>query len=121
MREFFWFVRGSERLVSQGFPKDCCLHLPSSLCVFASGNAYPVPCIIACVHGMVVALADFDLLSWPPINMAGIEVPANDKPFEELLTKPGRIVNKAKAKAAAAKAKAKAATRSLKRKRSFFD
>jgi hypothetical protein len=70
---------------------------------------------------MVDALADFDLLSWPPINMAGIEVPANDKPFEELLTKPGRIVNKAKAKAAAkAKAKAKAATRSLKRKSSFF-
>jgi hypothetical protein len=104
--------------VSQGFPKDCRLHLPTSLCVFASGNAYPVPCIIACVHGMVAALATFDLLNWPPHDMAGVKVPANDKPFKELLTKPGRIVNKAKAKASA---KAKAAQRSLKRRRSFSD
>ena len=63
--------------MSQGFPKDCRLHLPTSLCVFASGNAYPVPCIIACVHGMVAALATFDLLNWPPHDMAGVKVPAN--------------------------------------------
>ena len=93
---------------------------PAHSVFFASGNAYPVPCIIPCFHDMVVALANFDLLSWPPHDMAGVGVPVDHKPFKELLAKPGRV-NKAKAKAAAAREKAKAAPRRLKRKSSFFD
>ena len=118
-REFFRLVRGTERLVAQGFPKSTRFQLESdALCVFASGNAYPPPLIIACVHGMIAGMSHFDLVNWPPPDR-DTEVPANIHQFRAIVFKKGKIVDRAKA--AKAREKASEVKRGLKRRGSFHD
>ena len=64
----FRFVHPSERLRLQGFGMEVYDALPSDACaVKAAGNAYPVPFILANVHGMIKRIHDsgVDLSSWP--------------------------------------------------------
>ena len=55
-RVFFRKLADPERLLLQGLPKEMCLELPHGLAVFAAGNAYPVPLIIAALQPMLMAL-----------------------------------------------------------------
>ena len=64
-REFFRFLCGSERICLQGFRKELALDLDPSCQLKTSGNAYPVPLMVAVLQPVVAALASFDLSSWP--------------------------------------------------------
>ncbi len=119
-RVFFRKVRGTERIVGQGFPKSTRLQLPG-LSVKAAGNAYPVPLIIANLHGMINAIGNpaFAFASWPPKEVVSTVSASLMRTIMRMLNARGRVVDKAKARFAQAKAKAKAKT--LKRKNSFLD
>lgn len=56
-REFFRKVRDAERLSLQGLPLKMLHTLPRGKIVFATGNAYPVPLIIAVFQPMLMALS----------------------------------------------------------------
>jgi site-specific DNA-cytosine methylase len=99
-RTFFRFFTKPERLALQGFPPELALDLPEEKICFASGNAYPIPLIIAVFFPMLHALSSckpLDFPEWPGGNMAP------DMPDPTLIPKvmralkvPGRIVNKPK-------------------------
>ena len=102
-REFFRFLLPAERLVAQGFPKGLRHELQSSsLAVKASGNAYPVPLIIANLHGMIACMATGGGLSqWPPPELvSGVAPPclaqamAAFKAPRKSLPKPSKPVHK---------------------------
>jgi len=65
-RAFMRFLHLAERFVLQGFSKDVYNHVPSDTCaVKAAGCPYPVPLIIAALHGIIAKMSDFDLREWP--------------------------------------------------------
>ena len=112
-------MHGTQRLVAQGFPKSTRFQLESDApCAFASGNGYPPPLIIACVHGIIAAMSHFDLVNWPPPDR-DTEVPVNIHLFRAIVVKKGKIVDRAKA--AKATEKASEVKRGLKRRGSFHD
>lgn len=57
-RKFFRFLHPSERMVLQGFGKDVLLKSKDTVRIKASGNAYPVPLLIAVLHGILLVLKD---------------------------------------------------------------
>ena len=97
-REFFRKFRNSERLALQGFPPDIVFQLSPELAMFAAGNAYPVPLIIATLHPMLhaLSLSKVNLASWPPAELLLPGVPdCLDKFTKDSLKKP-RLLKGAK-------------------------
>jgi hypothetical protein len=76
-REFFRYMKGSERLTLQGFPVKVLRNLPPEVVVKATGNAYPVPLIAAVMHPALEVLgsSSFNLAKWPPAGMLSRKVP----------------------------------------------
>ena len=69
LRQYFRFLQPTERLILQGFHASVASNLKDpALVIKATGNAYPVPLVIAATHGMLRAIADstLDLATWPP-------------------------------------------------------
>jgi site-specific DNA-cytosine methylase len=90
-REFFRKFRNSERLALQGFPPDIVFQLSPELAMFAAGNAYPVPLIIATLHPMLhaLSLSKVNLASWPPAELLLPGLPdCLDKFTKDSLKKP---------------------------------
>ena len=97
-RQYFRFLTGPERLILQGFPAEVALRLPENKLVFASGNSYPTPLIVATFYPMLKAIVDsgFNFAQHPqPHTLASVE-PDNVKKLLNALAAPGRVVNKAK-------------------------
>ena len=61
-------VTNCEKLVAQGFSKAVHLDLSRRCAVKAAGNAYPVPLMIAVLHGIINLLSTFHLEAWPPLE-----------------------------------------------------
>ena len=97
-REFFRLLLLPERLQLMGFPGKLALTLPESRVVFASGNAYPVPLIIASFFPMLLALAQSGLpfADWPPPAELETEIPRNIPNLLRALASPGKVVDKDK-------------------------
>ena len=97
-RKFFRFFTKPERLALQGFPPHQALRLPENKIVFAAGNAYPVPLIVATLHPMLKSLVDsgLDLCSHPAPEMLSATVPASIPKILKALAAPGRVTNKDK-------------------------
>ena len=97
-REFFRKLLPAERLQLQGFPGSICRHLGSKT-LFAAGNAYPVPFLVATMHPLLDALAhsSLDFLQWPP--KLGNQVPPCITVIARKLRGRQRVAKKAKAKA----------------------
>ena len=95
-----------ERLQLQGFPAKLALRLPENKILFASGNAYPVPLLIAVFFPMRQALlnAQFPVCDWPPPELLKTEMPCHIPRLLKALQMPGRIVDKEKNKQAKANA-----------------
>ncbi len=55
-RAFFRKLQDVERLTLQGLPPEVLATLSPGKAVFAAGNAYPVPLIIACIQPMLMAI-----------------------------------------------------------------
>ena len=67
-KAFFRFLHPRERSQLQGLPESIYDNLPTDACAIkAAGNAYPVPLLIAHMHGIINAIhgASVDLMSWP--------------------------------------------------------
>ena len=123
-REFFRLVRMTERLVGQGFPKIVRAELHSDcITLFASGNAYPIPLIIAGIHKMLALLATFDLVNWPLADVLCATLPVCLHLIKDLVYKQGKIVSKLKADKAKLKKKEAESDkrRQLRRSGSFYD
>ena len=101
-REFFRFMHATERLTLQGFPPRLILDLGSSiLAVKASGNAYPVPLIIATVHPLIEAIGTkecFDFESWPLPEMISDKTPDCMELFSKALVAKSRKLKGARKK-----------------------
>ena len=97
-REFFRLLLLPERLQLMGFPGKLALTLPESRVVFASGNAYPVPLIIASFFPMLLALAQSGLhfADWPPPAELETEIPRNIPNLLRALASPGKDDDKEK-------------------------
>ena len=108
-REFFRKLLLPERLQLQGFPASLALRLPESKITFASGNAYPVPLIIASLFPMIVAVGNSDvaLSAWPPPEALLSGVPSCISKLARALASPGRLVDKSKHEKAQRRAKRK--------------
>ena len=108
-REFFRLLLLPERLQLQGFPAKLALWLPENKIVLASGNAYPVPLLIAMFFPMLQALlnAPFPVCDWPPPELLKTEMPCHIPRLLKALQMPGRIVDKEKNKQARLRAKRK--------------
>ena len=74
-RQFMRFVRNNEKLAAQGFSPKVHLSLSSQCPQKASGNAYPVPLIIAVLHPIVNALGQINLAQWPPHGVRSTSMP----------------------------------------------
>ena len=111
-RDFFRKVRNTERMTSMGFPASAVLDLTPAKALKASGNAYPVPLIIATLHPMLEAIgrSGIAMSSWPPSEMISKTVPACVGAVMSALKRPGQKIKKSKAKAKA-KAKSRKRTR----------
>ena len=97
-KQYFRFITGPERLILQGFPAEVALRLPENKLVFASGNSYPTPLIVATFYPMLKAIVDsgFNFAQHPqPHTLPSVE-PDNVKKLLNALAAPGRVVNKAK-------------------------
>ena len=97
-KQYFRFITGPERLILQGFPAEVALRLPENKLVFASGNSYPTPLIVATFYPMLKAIVDsgFNFAQHPqPHTLASVE-PDNVKKLLNALAAPSRVVNKAK-------------------------
>jgi len=67
-RDLFRWLMTSERLALQGFPPEILADFEDpDLGVFAAGNAYPIPLIIATTHPLLKAMAcsAFNFVTWP--------------------------------------------------------
>ena len=67
-RAFFRLLDSRERFILQGFPHEVASKLPTEVCrVKAAGNAYPVPLLIANLHGMIKTITEsnIDIVAWP--------------------------------------------------------
>ena len=97
-REFFRKLLLPERLQLQGFPASLALRLPENKITFASGNAYPVPLIIASLFPMIAAVGNSDvaLSAWPPPEALLSGVPSCISKLARALASPGRLVDKSK-------------------------
>ncbi len=97
-REFFRLFLLPERLQLMGFPASVALTLPKSRVVFASGNAYPVPLIIATFFPMLLALAEssLQLAEWPPCAEQETKVASSIDDLLKALGSPGKIVDREK-------------------------
>ena len=97
-REFFRKLSVPERLGAQGFNTSLALDLAPASAIKATGNSYPVPCMIAVLGPMIRSLAStshFSFASWPPStsapNLRDMIV------FQERLTKKPRSLPKRQA------------------------
>ena len=108
-REFFRKLLLPERLQLQGFPASLALRLPENKITVASGNAYPVPLIIASLFPMIAAVGNSDvaLSAWPPPEALLSGVPIGISKLARALASPGRIVDKPKHEKAQRRAKRK--------------
>ena len=97
-REFFRFFTKPERLQLQGFPPKYALDLPEDKIIFAAGNSYPVPLMVACFFPMLKSLAEsgLDLQRHPSAGMISDTIPACLPMVTRAMAAPGRIVNKVK-------------------------
>ena len=97
-REFFRFFTKPERLQLQGFPPKYALDLPEDKIIFAAGNSYPVPLMVACFFPMLESLAEsgLDLQRHPSAGMISDTIPACLPMVTRAMAAPGRIVNKMK-------------------------
>jgi site-specific DNA-cytosine methylase len=99
MRLFFRFFTLPERLALQGFPPQLALDLPETKICFASGNAYPVPLLVAVLCPMLHAVASseqVDFASWPGNEMSSQIEPRLIPTVLRALASPGRVVNRGK-------------------------
>ena len=72
-REFFRKLSVPERLGAQGFNTSLAMDLAPASAIKATGNAYPVPCMIAVFEPMIrslVSTSHFSFASWPPSTSA---------------------------------------------------
>ena len=66
-REYFRKIHDVERLQLQGLPASLLAQLPAGKALKASGNAYPVPLIIAVLQPILMEVSKkIHLPSWPP-------------------------------------------------------
>ena len=97
-RKFFRKVSDSERLALQGFKKTLAEDLSPSSALKASGNAYPVPLMIAVIHPMLKAFAnpdgEFVFAAWPPSSMQQLSMPAKLKDFQKALQRKPRALKR---------------------------
>ena len=99
--EFFRFIVVAERLALQGFEPEILNELDTTaLALKASGNAYPVPLIIAALHPILKLIANpkFKFKAWPPRNILSSRVPEIvPKIMQLLLAKGGSLKTAASA------------------------
>ena len=97
-REFFRKLSVPERLGAQGFNTSLAMDLSSASALKATGNAYPVPCMIAVLGPMIRSLAStshFSFASWPPSTSP--PKLRDMLAFQEKLTKKPRSLRKRQA------------------------
>jgi len=107
-RQFFSFLTGAQRLSLQGFDTKLALDLDSACQLKSSGNAYPVPLMIAVLHPVIQALANFNLSSWPPADALAPSLSVDQQKQQEefqkaLKRRPQQVALKRKASVAAAR------------------
>ena len=99
-RDFFRFLTKPERLALQGFPPELAMDLPEEKICFASGNAYPIPLIIAVLHPMLMTIASceqLDFPSWPAADdITEVTEASVVKQVRKAFADKGKIVNKKK-------------------------
>ena len=98
-REFFRKPTLPERLTMQGFPAKLALLLPINKILFAAGNSYPVPLIIANLWPILNAVAASGMFpTYPGAGVVTKIVPKHMPLVIKALNAPGKVVNKAKNK-----------------------
>ena len=101
-REFMRRLTNCERLALQGFPPEVASWLTPAKCFRASGNAYPIPLLIAVLHPVLQAIgekSDFNFLVWPPASMVSRMVPSGLTEFEKLVRATPKLLPKKSKKA----------------------
>ena len=95
-REFFRKIHDCERLQLQGLPASLLAWLPAGKAVKASGNAYPVPLIIAVLQPILMAVSSkICLPRWPPPEIVSSVLPDGLAGFERALKAKPRVICKA--------------------------